>query len=599
MIQTGIESKAITESHSDQDLGHIECSEHDIHREQQRNGRSPKRTSPTFPALPPLQPEQVVVGLRTSSPVRSPARTMGDLATSPTRSALPESLVDIQQDDVPQTTVAAETMAGVQGHSSGDNFTTSHSNTASTTTPLTTTTATVRPSSPTSKPVASQQPSQPKPPPSQHPATSTPIDFLTLIASQERRVLELRDDLHRAETELEMLKKRWAVGEAKRKNAEIRRAAMRTRRASGGMNGGGQRASPVGAGIATAQEDRQKMMERRRSMMGKGTRATRAGSLGGGAHAGQVSAGVHENANKRPQQRLFSGGRHARTLSLLATPATKNMSEESSRHSQDQLRNGNEVQAAPVERWGSAGDAGSQTNGMRISNTESPIDVSTTNRPFNRALHSNIPNNNRRSTPPVPPGAEIWVRQGQKVAEGLKEGLWSLFEDIRQATVGEEGVSGPQIAPGEENRSATVRPSQERRPVTKDHIQEAATTPKQSFWSQFGVDTPGKNTAVEGRARANAVRPSKKVPLREMAAQPTSSVAHKLAATPARTPRASTQPRAAVVATVTDLLVDLDSAEAVPATVEDEEVDAEAEGEWEPWESPIVGGSGKGFDVPS
>ncbi|KAE8449635.1 hypothetical protein EG329_007965 [Mollisiaceae sp. DMI_Dod_QoI] len=49
-----------------------------------------------------------------------------------------------------------------------------------------------------------------------------PSDFLVALASQERRVLELREELDKAETELKNLKKQWAHHEAHKKKAEIR-----------------------------------------------------------------------------------------------------------------------------------------------------------------------------------------------------------------------------------------------------------------------------------------------------------------------------------------------------------------------------------------
>ncbi|KAF7936891.1 hypothetical protein EAE99_002240 [Botrytis elliptica] len=46
--------------------------------------------------------------------------------------------------------------------------------------------------------------------------------FLVALASQERRVLELKEELDKAENELKQLKKQWALHEATKKRAEIR-----------------------------------------------------------------------------------------------------------------------------------------------------------------------------------------------------------------------------------------------------------------------------------------------------------------------------------------------------------------------------------------
>ncbi|KAK6347127.1 hypothetical protein TWF696_007206 [Orbilia brochopaga] len=49
---------------------------------------------------------------------------------------------------------------------------------------------------------------------------SDPVGFLTVLAGQERRVLELKEELLRADAELEKLKRKWAMHEATRKRTE-------------------------------------------------------------------------------------------------------------------------------------------------------------------------------------------------------------------------------------------------------------------------------------------------------------------------------------------------------------------------------------------
>lgn len=53
------------------------------------------------------------------------------------------------------------------------------------------------------------------------PDLSDPNDFIIAIAAQERKVLELREELSRAESELVALKRKWASNEAFSKRAEI------------------------------------------------------------------------------------------------------------------------------------------------------------------------------------------------------------------------------------------------------------------------------------------------------------------------------------------------------------------------------------------
>jgi hypothetical protein len=54
------------------------------------------------------------------------------------------------------------------------------------------------------------------------PSPSDPSGFLNALASQERRVLELKEELEKAEADLTKLKRQWAVHEAHKKKAEIR-----------------------------------------------------------------------------------------------------------------------------------------------------------------------------------------------------------------------------------------------------------------------------------------------------------------------------------------------------------------------------------------
>lgn len=54
------------------------------------------------------------------------------------------------------------------------------------------------------------------------PSPNDPSGFLVALASQERKVLELKEELERAEAELKHLKKQWAHHEAHKKKAEIR-----------------------------------------------------------------------------------------------------------------------------------------------------------------------------------------------------------------------------------------------------------------------------------------------------------------------------------------------------------------------------------------
>ncbi|KAI9651097.1 hypothetical protein NHQ30_001134 [Ciborinia camelliae] len=73
-------------------------------------------------------------------------------------------------------------------------------------------------------PTSSNAPSVPGTPadPNVIVSPNDPNGFLVALASQERRVLELKEELEKAEGELKQLKKQWALHEATKKRAEIR-----------------------------------------------------------------------------------------------------------------------------------------------------------------------------------------------------------------------------------------------------------------------------------------------------------------------------------------------------------------------------------------
>ena len=121
-------------------------------------------------------------------------------------------------------------------------------------------------------------------PASARPATPEGNDFLTALAAQERRVLELKEELAKAETDLTKLKKKWAVHEASKKRNEIRHLEPMT-----------PLKSPKKKDLIAPQEpsaERKAREETRKRAMSIKTRQT--------------------------QRTVFEGGRHTRTLSLLS-----------------------------------------------------------------------------------------------------------------------------------------------------------------------------------------------------------------------------------------------------------------------------------------
>ncbi|KAL2037720.1 hypothetical protein N7G274_009445 [Stereocaulon virgatum] len=107
--------------------------------------------------------------------------------------------------------------------------------------------------------------------------------FLTALAAQERRVLELKEELQKAELELEKLKKQWAAQEAVKKRNEVRHL--------------------------------EQLQPLHTSLVGP--------HLTNDEEATRVNRGLDRRKRKsssvRSSQRtVFSGSRHTRTLSLLS-----------------------------------------------------------------------------------------------------------------------------------------------------------------------------------------------------------------------------------------------------------------------------------------
>lgn len=205
-------------------------------------------------------------------------------------------------------------------------------------------------------------------------------DFIIAIAAQERRVLELREDLKGAEAELARLKKQWAHHEAYKKRHEIRKA---------------EPLRPVSHQTPTADGDdseitkRSVELDRRKALL-----------LGQASNQGTPNSG---------RRRVIRGG-HTRALSLLSptktddgfsvledTPdALKPLVKDSEPHFQHLTRTGPVTPAQLAKRASWA----------------------------------------PRSVRPANPSG---VKQ---IAEDFKAGLWTFVEDLRQATVGDEPING-------------------------------------------------------------------------------------------------------------------------------------------------------------
>ncbi|KAJ5104352.1 hypothetical protein NUU61_001699 [Penicillium alfredii] len=334
-------------------------------------------------------------------------------------------------------------------------------------------------------------------------------DFLRAIASQDRKVMELREELHRAEIELEALKKQWAQAEKSRKRTQINYQAeqmkpLRSPDQPGPPDGASlhrreQSISSVGSS-SVSQERRSRELEQRSSLRAAAT------------------AGSKISANGR---RVFQGS-HTRALSLL-TPATV-----------PGIPQRGDAAPSPLESNPLARAPRSATlpslERNKTSSIGTPVDDSHLPEHLLTHLRNTVP----------PPSGETIMRTGKQMASDLREGLWTFLEDLRQVTVGEDAVNGVQnrtmspsrsLAPpnGRKRNSSAHSRSRDRLSVAGDRssrssgssqgrapapdtISGKTTKPEEistSFWDEFGVDKPAQKPQTARHTNDLANRPSR------------------------------------------------------------------------------------------
>ncbi|KLU86804.1 hypothetical protein MAPG_05813 [Magnaporthiopsis poae ATCC 64411] len=213
-----------------------------------------------------------------------------------------------------------------------------------------------------------------------------PRDFIAAIAAQERRVLDLREELARAERELNVLKRNFTHNE-RTKKARENRTSQRMRDTSMTL-----------IDISTSDEDtaaakRSAELERRKAIL-----------------LGLQSAPGTPQPPQESRKKVFQGG-HMRTLSLLSPTKTDPGDFSVHEDTVDQLKTSSkelDEQFANIVRYAPI----------------TPAQLSKRASWAPRTVHSQ---------------AASGVKQ---IAEDLKIGLWTFVEDLRQATVGDEPITG-------------------------------------------------------------------------------------------------------------------------------------------------------------
>ncbi|KAL2821813.1 hypothetical protein BDW59DRAFT_149834 [Aspergillus cavernicola] len=328
-----------------------------------------------------------------------------------------------------------------------------------------------------------------------HTISTTPFDgqndgtsLLTAIASQERRVLELREELQRAEGELDSLKKQWSSSEKTKKRTEVNhRAEVMLPLKSPDRISGAQAATTHSreqsvSGTATpafpTQVRLSRELERRQSVL-----------------AAAATYGTSVSANGR---RVFQGS-HARTLSLLSpTPGSAGSKQSGSESTFSQ---------ADIDRVGRPPRSATMPS---VDRTPAPSTVTPTDDMISQW---------RKTMPVPPPSRDLLMRTGKQMATDLKDGLWTFLEDIRQATVGDEGINATEsrtMQPPRNRDSSSASRSRDRLSVQTGKLSRSPSGMKSpgsqttgkgsksadidaSFWGEFGIDSSGQKSASTHR----------------------------------------------------------------------------------------------------
>ncbi|KAL9610053.1 MAG: hypothetical protein Q9167_005214 [Letrouitia subvulpina] len=217
---------------------------------------------------------------------------------------------------------------------------------------------------------------------------------LTAIATQERRVFELKDELQKAENELQRLKKQWALQQATRKRNETRHS---------------EPLQPLRTDYQTL-KDKELESDYDSALSPKTTSSSPTKE-----RECQPPRRNSQHSMRPPYRKVFSGSRHTRALSLLS-PETSSGKSSFSDH----------VQQVPGSTKYIANNNGERPYG-RIDQsgehfpTKSPADSQHAARAVSK---------------------EPFLETGKQLVDEFRDGLWTLFEDLRQVTIGDEAKTG-------------------------------------------------------------------------------------------------------------------------------------------------------------
>lgn len=291
--------------------------------------------------------------------------------------------------------------------------------------------------------------------------STSETNILAVLAAQERYVLELKEELTKAEADLNTLKTHWTHHEANKRRNEVRKVAA---------------LQPLNTSLANAPPGQyeddgsnswmQKEMERRKNLL---------------------------SSTKTSQRKVFSGSRHLRTLSLL---------------SPDRLQSPSFPQPLDLHD-----DPASNSRPQLPARASTSSEI--TRQVVNAGEHDRY---DMGGMPTIQ--REQLIRAGTQMAADFKKGLFTFMEDIRQATVGDEAVNtadGNTGIPGVKNPSKSGRKPSEGRPALSRSASSKKTTQQlgstgDDFWKEMGLGEP-KTTVVNKKTHAlkNTTTPQKQI----------------------------------------------------------------------------------------
>ncbi|KAL5392533.1 hypothetical protein PMIN06_001524 [Paraphaeosphaeria minitans] len=303
--------------------------------------------------------------------------------------------------------------------------------------------------SPRSRPQSWIAAPSPSPVPSPD-STCAETNILNIIAAQERYVLELKEELTKAEQHLKTLKKHYATQEAVKVRNDLRKVTKLQPLNTSLANHGSDQDDQNGSSLWMHKE-----MERRKALLS--ARTTQRGG------------------------KLFSGSRHLRTLSLLSPdknytpsfPQPLDMRNDDPPTPATSTSTTSLQRPAILSRHSTSPDIANQ-----IANTVN-------GERYDLGGLSNIQR-------------EALLRTGKQMANDFKDGFFTFIEDIRQATVGDDAINAAEgSAPGKIGDAATkgTRKASENRPTLNRASSSKKSVPSKvdigdEFWKEHGLSEP-------------------------------------------------------------------------------------------------------------